>query len=788
MLSSVRGLFAGPWVVPAEQPIDLVFFQRVFSTLCRRREFRERLAQDASVAASTHGHPSSAFLWEQDDPVSTIDEAASQDADSQLVPFVEFERAMVRVRRVIHDVSAHDLTKYDVDQDGYVSWFEFCLCCQSHGIRAKLSIAERIFLTLEDSSSSVLGRWVSILVFAAVLVSIFTFVASTVPHGEMQNLCKLASDAGYDETCRPAPKEMFGTADFVCVMFFTVEYGLRLLLSTVVRAELCDRERTRLLEWVTSDEVVHFPSAVQRLLEFVAAPSNLVDLFAIMPWYIEQVSDQGRENAIIQLIRLTRVIRAFRLGRRLEAVIIIVRSLKRSIRAVRVLVLNLILGMLIFGSLMFMAEQGEWDPEKQYFVRVVGTAWDDESRTWQRVMEKSPFDSIPACFWWAIVTATTVGYGDDYTPTTILGKLVAGVTMVWSLCVVALPIGVIGGNFESVWQQYDQEKKREWAMQRKQQAIADQSVGLVDPLISPRTIVLEVWHDSGLPFPDGRGNQGELLGEASCVLDLPPSEAIAGRRIAAQLRPSPMGARRRARGQVSFEYSWSPTRRSDEEALLLGRLQVHAIRADGLEGIDWSGGVSNPYCVVVAKPRSSDDGRPTREARRTQTLLGTTSPSWASCRLSFDFCWTQAGADVAFRTGMQRALAEAEMAPDPTVRHPETPTASQADATVPDTWATATWRVTEVTPVAPSVDESPMLHEKSMSSTSSPCDEDAHARLARRRTSTMQLNNVGPTLPELLVEVDRLKHLVPKLHADVGSVCEDLDSVFAALQRQHKPS
>jgi len=52
----------------------------------------------------------------------------------------------------------------------------------------------------------------------------------------------------------------------------------------------------------------------------------------------------------------------------------------------------------------------------------------------------------------------------------------------------------------------------------------------------------------------------------------------------------------------------------------------------------------------------------------------------------------------------------------------------------------------------------------------------------------MQLNNVGPTLPELLVEVDRLKHLVPKLHADVGSVCEDLDSVFAALQRQHKPS
>merc|ERR1740121_2439198 len=113
-----------------------------------------------------------------------------------------------------------------------------------------------------------------------------------------------------------------------------------------------------------------------------------------------------------------------------------------------------------------MFEGGSWDKETKSYVREEGPvyfpdstclpAYEDRGCFW-----RSPFESIPACFWWAIVTATTVGYGDNHTPTTPAGKVVAGISMVWSLCVLALPIGVIGSNFSQVWKEYDEEKKEE---------------------------------------------------------------------------------------------------------------------------------------------------------------------------------------------------------------------------------------------------------------------------------------------------------------------------------------
>ena len=57
--------------------------------------------------------------------------------------------------------------------------------------------------------------------------------------------------------------------------------------------------------------------------------------------------------------------------------------------------------------------------------------------------EDDPFSSIPATFWWCVVTLTTVGYGDAY-PLTAYGKLAAAFTMIASVVITALPISVIG--------------------------------------------------------------------------------------------------------------------------------------------------------------------------------------------------------------------------------------------------------------------------------------------------------------------------------------------------------
>ena len=66
------------------------------------------------------------------------------------------------------------------------------------------------------------------------------------------------------------------------------------------------------------------------------------------------------------------------------------------------------------------------------------------------------FRSIPSTFWWAIVTMTTVGYGDAV-PVTVAGKVVAGATMICGIIVIALPISVLGNNFTKLMQQFADE-------------------------------------------------------------------------------------------------------------------------------------------------------------------------------------------------------------------------------------------------------------------------------------------------------------------------------------------
>ena len=74
--------------------------------------------------------------------------------------------------------------------------------------------------------------------------------------------------------------------------------------------------------------------------------------------------------------------------------------------------------------------------------------------------EDDPFSSIPATFWWCVVTLTTVGYGDAY-PLTAYGKLAAAFTMIASVVITALPISVIGANFTQRWLDHKADERDE---------------------------------------------------------------------------------------------------------------------------------------------------------------------------------------------------------------------------------------------------------------------------------------------------------------------------------------
>merc|ERR1719231_1901875 len=110
--------------------------------------------------------------------------------------------------------------------------------------------------------------------------------------------------------------------------------------------------------------------------------------------------------------------------------------------------------MIVFGALVFAFEQGEWavtdeHPEGAFLRPDVNGD-----------LKPSPFKSIPSCFWWVIVTQTTVGYGDSY-PTTEPGKVVGSICMVSGVLVLALPITIIGANFANEYAKIQAEEAQE---------------------------------------------------------------------------------------------------------------------------------------------------------------------------------------------------------------------------------------------------------------------------------------------------------------------------------------
>ncbi|XP_005174156.1 potassium voltage-gated channel subfamily A member 3 [Danio rerio] len=173
------------------------------------------------------------------------------------------------------------------------------------------------------------------------------------------------------------------------------------------------------------------------LVRFFACPSkatfsknimNIIDIVAIIPYFItlgtELAERQGNGQqamslAILRVIRLVRVFRIFKLSRHSKGLQILGQTLKASMRELGLLIFFLFIGVILFSSAVYFAEAD--DPD-------------------------SGFNSIPDAFWWAVVTMTTVGYGDMH-PVTIGGKIVGSLCAIAGVLTIALPVPVIVSNF-----------------------------------------------------------------------------------------------------------------------------------------------------------------------------------------------------------------------------------------------------------------------------------------------------------------------------------------------------
>lgn len=179
------------------------------------------------------------------------------------------------------------------------------------------------------------------------------------------------------------------------VIVFTIEYLLRLWTAVEVPY------LARMQPW-------------KARLSFAKSPALLIDLMAILPFYLQHFVPLD-----LGILRMLRLLRFLKLSRYSPAMHTLIRVLKNERKALIGAALLLMMALLFSSTLMYHLES-QAQPAK--------------------------FGSIPESMWWAITTLTTVGYGDA-TPITTAGRLLGGLTMVFGLCILALPVAIISTGF-----------------------------------------------------------------------------------------------------------------------------------------------------------------------------------------------------------------------------------------------------------------------------------------------------------------------------------------------------
>ena len=175
---------------------------------------------------------------------------------------------------------------------------------------------------------------------------------------------------------------MFFILEWIFTIIFTIEYILRL---------------------------VSIKNPVRYMFSFL----GIIDLLAIIPSYLSIFLAGAQSLLVFRALRLLRVFRIFKLSHYISEMRFLGTAIKGSVRKISIFMLIVLMLVIILGSVMYLVESGE-----------------------------NGFSSIPESIYWAIVTITTVGYG-DITPATTAGKFVASIIMLMGYAIIAVPTGIV---------------------------------------------------------------------------------------------------------------------------------------------------------------------------------------------------------------------------------------------------------------------------------------------------------------------------------------------------------
>lgn len=284
-------------------------------------------------------------------------------------------------------------------------------------IMPEKKVQKFIWRLFEYPDSSRAARVLALLSVSVIVASIVVLCIETLPQFivlpeddiDRNNTAKMQEIRQHNELASRV-KYVFGQLEIAFISWFTFEYLVRLLSSPQ--------------KWI-----------------FVRSFLNVIDLLAILPFYVElglkNSSEQNFSLAFLRILRLVRVFRIFKLSRHSSGLQILGLTLRKSLRELGLLIFFLAIGVVIFSSMVYYAENGD---------------------------EETLFTSIPDAFWWALVTMTTVGYGDMY-PKTLWGKLVGSGCALCGVLAIALPVPVIVSNFDAIYKKYRSRKLKQQGLQ-----------------------------------------------------------------------------------------------------------------------------------------------------------------------------------------------------------------------------------------------------------------------------------------------------------------------------------
>ncbi|XP_078540775.1 potassium voltage-gated channel subfamily A member 4 [Lissotriton helveticus] len=262
----------------------------------------------------------------------------------------------------------------------------------------------QFWLLFEYPESSSPARGIAIVSVLVILISIVIFCLETLPEFRDDKDLVLPPSSPNQTLRAPGAhstlNDPFFIVETVCIVWFSFEFAVRF--------------------WSCPSKTDFFKNIM-----------NTIDIVSILPYFITLGTDLAQQQqqggngqqamsfAILRIIRLVRVFRIFKLSRHSKGLQILGHTLRASMRELGLLIFFLFIGVILFSSAVYFAEA-------------------DEPAT--------HFQSIPDAFWWAVVTMTTVGYG-DMKPITVGGKIVGSLCAIAGVLTIALPVPVIVSNF-----------------------------------------------------------------------------------------------------------------------------------------------------------------------------------------------------------------------------------------------------------------------------------------------------------------------------------------------------